>query len=112
MQLKGGMPVAQVRDMTVQKRENDLVLATFGRGFYVLDDYSRAARASRRRRSTPTRRCCRCATPTSTARPGLAPAGTAGIGLMAGNWTAPNPPFGAVFTYSVKADRRRRKGWC
>ena len=26
--------------MAVQKRENDLVLATFGRGFYVLDDYS------------------------------------------------------------------------
>ena len=40
VQLKGGMPVAQVRDMTVQKRENDLVVATFGRGFYVLDDYS------------------------------------------------------------------------
>ena len=40
VQLKGGMPPAQVRDMTVQKRENDLVLATFGRGFYVLDDYS------------------------------------------------------------------------
>ena len=39
-QLKGGMPPAQVRDMTVQKRENDLVLATFGRGFYILDDYS------------------------------------------------------------------------
>src|SRR4029453_11043537 len=32
---------------------------------------------------------------------GLAPAGTAGIGAMSGNWTAPNPPFGAVFTYSV-----------
>ena len=39
-QLKGGLPPAQIRDMTVQKRENDLVLATFGRGFYVLDDYS------------------------------------------------------------------------
>jgi hypothetical protein len=32
---------------------------------------------------------------------GLAPAGTAGIGAMSGNWTAPNPPYGAVFTYSV-----------
>jgi len=32
---------------------------------------------------------------------GLAPAGTAGIGPMSGNWTAPNPPYGAVFTYSV-----------
>ncbi len=35
-----GLPTAQVRDMTIQKRENDLVLGTFGRGFYVLDDYS------------------------------------------------------------------------
>jgi hypothetical protein len=32
---------------------------------------------------------------------GLAPAGTAGIGSMSGNWTAANPPYGAVFTYSV-----------
>jgi len=32
---------------------------------------------------------------------GLAPAGTAGIGPMSGNWTAANPPYGAVFTYSV-----------
>jgi hypothetical protein len=40
VQLKGGLPTIQVRDMAVQKRENDLVLGTFGRGFYVLDDYS------------------------------------------------------------------------
>jgi hypothetical protein len=39
-QLKGGLPTIQVRDITIQQRENDLVLATFGRGFYVLDDYS------------------------------------------------------------------------
>ena len=38
--LKGGLPSIQVRDMQVQKRETDLVIATFGRGFYVLDDYS------------------------------------------------------------------------
>jgi hypothetical protein len=31
----------------------------------------------------------------------MAPAGTAGIGPLAGNWVAPNPAFGAVFTYSV-----------
>jgi photosystem II stability/assembly factor-like uncharacterized protein len=40
VQLKGGLPTAQVRDLAIQKRENDLVLATFGRGFFVLDDYS------------------------------------------------------------------------
>ncbi|MGB0403618.1 MAG: VPS10 domain-containing protein [Salibacteraceae bacterium] len=39
-QLKSGIPTVAVRDMEIQKRENDLVLATFGRGFYVLDNYS------------------------------------------------------------------------
>ncbi len=40
VQLKNGIPPIQVKDLTIQKRENDLVVATFGRGFYVLDDYS------------------------------------------------------------------------
>ncbi|MCB1582683.1 MAG: hypothetical protein KDI92_06450 [Xanthomonadales bacterium] len=38
--LNGGMPTIAIRDLAIQKRENDLVAATFGRGFYVLDDYS------------------------------------------------------------------------
>ncbi len=38
--LKSGLPTINVRDMMIQERENDLVLGTFGRGFYVLDDYS------------------------------------------------------------------------
>ena len=38
--LSAGLPTIAVKDMAIQKRENDLVLATFGRGFYVLDDYS------------------------------------------------------------------------
>ena len=39
-QLKAGVPTIAVRDLAIQKRENDLVLGTFGRGFFVLDDYS------------------------------------------------------------------------
>ncbi len=35
-----GLPTIPVRDLAIQTRENDLVAATFGRGFYVLDDYS------------------------------------------------------------------------
>lgn len=38
--LKGGLPTIPVRDIAIQERENDLVIATFGRGFYILDDYS------------------------------------------------------------------------
>lgn len=39
-QLKNGLPTIPVRDIAIQKRECDLVLATFGRGFYILDDYA------------------------------------------------------------------------
>jgi photosystem II stability/assembly factor-like uncharacterized protein len=100
IQLKGGMPPAQIRDMTVQKRENDLVLATFGRGFFILDDYS----------------ALRDITPAALAEDarlfplrdaaiynilGLAPAGSAGLSPLSGLWRAENPPFGAVFTYHV-----------
>jgi photosystem II stability/assembly factor-like uncharacterized protein len=35
-----GMPTISVRDLAIQKRENDLVAATFGRSYYILDDYS------------------------------------------------------------------------
>src|SRR6202022_4309757 len=38
VRLKGGLPTIAVRDMVLQTRESDLVIATFGRGFYVLDD--------------------------------------------------------------------------
>lgn len=38
--LGGGLPTVMVRDIAIQEREDDLVLGTFGRGFYVLDDYS------------------------------------------------------------------------
>ncbi|MHC1777794.1 MAG: hypothetical protein AB9834_20510 [Lentimicrobium sp.] len=39
-QLKNGLPTIAVRDIVIQQRENDLVLATFGRGFYILENYS------------------------------------------------------------------------
>lgn len=38
--LANGLPTIAVRDIAIQERENDLVLGTFGRGFYVMDDYS------------------------------------------------------------------------
>lgn len=38
--LSNGLPTTMVRDIAIQQDEDDIVLATFGRGFYVLDDYS------------------------------------------------------------------------
>jgi len=40
VKLSNGMPSIPVRDIAIQKRESDLALATFGRGFYIMDDYS------------------------------------------------------------------------
>ncbi len=39
-QVKGGFPTISVRDIEIQRRESDLVIGTFGRGVYILDDYS------------------------------------------------------------------------
>ncbi|MEM9918281.1 MAG: glycosyl hydrolase, partial [Bacteroidota bacterium] len=38
--LKGNVPTISFRDLAIQRRENDLIGASFGRGFFVLDDYS------------------------------------------------------------------------
>ena len=39
-QIKSGVPTIAVRDLAIHPVENDLILGTFGRGFYILDDYS------------------------------------------------------------------------
>ena len=39
VQMKQGLPTIPVRDLEIQERESDLVLATFGRGFYIVDQY-------------------------------------------------------------------------
>ncbi len=69
------------------------MLGTFGRGFYVLDDYSPlrevTARRWRARRSSS-----RCASAYAFDELGYPQAAW-------GNYTTPNPPNGAVFTYEV-----------
>ena len=40
VKLKGGVPTISFRDITIQRREDDLVGASFGRGFFILDDIS------------------------------------------------------------------------
>jgi photosystem II stability/assembly factor-like uncharacterized protein len=94
VQLKGGMPTIQVRDMAVQKRESDLVLGTFGRGFFVLDDYSPLRDINDRTLAEDARLFrLRDTYYFRTIAEGQASEAT---------WTAPNPPVGAVFTYYVK----------
>jgi photosystem II stability/assembly factor-like uncharacterized protein len=99
--LKGGLPTIAVRDMAIQKRESDLVLGTFGRGFYVLDDYSplrfgvpeAAGDGAPAARLYPVKDAWRYV---ERSRLG----GRDGRGAQgASYYAAPNPPFGAVFTY-------------
>jgi len=40
IKMKSGLPTICVKDIDIQRRENDVVLGTFGRSFYVLDDYT------------------------------------------------------------------------
>ena len=40
VELDGGIPTISTRDVKIQRRENDLVAGTFGRGIYILDDYA------------------------------------------------------------------------
>ncbi len=40
IKMSAGLPTIAVRDIDLQKDENDIAIATFGRSFYILDDYS------------------------------------------------------------------------
>jgi len=86
-----------VRDLVIQERENDLVMATFGRGFYVLDNYAplRAMTAEvfqKEAQIFATRAAMIEVPDTSKTR------GSQGEQF----WTGENPPAGAVVTYWIK----------
>ena len=90
IELAGGLPTIQARDLHVQRREHDLVVGTFGRGVYILDDYS----------------ALREIAPAAQAgRPRLLPLRDAYVyeelaleQAAWGNVATPNPPAGATFT--------------
>lgn len=96
LRLRGGLPTIPVKDLVIQKRENDLVVGTFGRGIYILDDYS-ALRA-------PTPALQEKEAALLPVKPALAYIQTqGGTGAQGENYyTAPNPPYGATFTYLLK----------
>jgi photosystem II stability/assembly factor-like uncharacterized protein len=101
VRMKGGLPTIAVRDLDVQRRENDLALGTFGRGFYILDDYTPLRGLDEETLDTeaalfPVRDALRYV---EISRLGLLPLDKGFQGDT--YYTAPNPPFGAVFTYHL-----------
>ncbi len=108
VELTGDIPTISFRDVAIQRRENDLVLASFGRGFYVLDDYS----------------SLRDITAKSLQNEALLfmprkawwyiPQGPISRFALKGSqgasyYSAPNPDFGAVFTYYLKDNLKTAK---
>ena len=101
-QLKGGLPTISFRDLAIQKRENDLVAASFGRGFYILDDYSPLRDISEANMSAEAHLF-----PVKDAlwyipRPVLSFGGKGSQG--ASHFLAPNPDFGAIITCHLSQD--------
>ncbi|TKD59143.1 glycosyl hydrolase [Flavobacterium sp. ASW18X] len=100
--LKDGMPTIPIRDITIQRRENDLVAGSFGRGIFILDDI------------TPFRDF---ATQTKIKEARLFPVKTAKWYRQASRvgsqgdaeWIAKNPEFGANFTYYLADNYKSKK---
>jgi photosystem II stability/assembly factor-like uncharacterized protein len=95
IKLTGGVPTIAFRDLQIQRRENDLVCGSFGRGIYILDDYS----------------CLRNISNEELGKEAILFQPTKAwwyipndLGVVQGSetFTAPNPPFGAVFTYYLE----------
>jgi hypothetical protein len=114
--LAGGLPNISFRDLVIQQRENDLVGATFGRSFYVLDDYTplrglTADQLESEKLLFPVRDALWYI-------PRM-PLGEMKTGSKSSQgdafFIAPNPPFGAVISYYLPEpllttkDRRRER---
>ena len=103
-----GLPTISVRDLAIQKRENDLVLATFGRSFYVLDDYSPLRDIT----DSTLEKEAHLFTPRKALQYNQVMGGTGSSG--GSSYSARNPSYGSTITYylseghsSMKSERQK-----
>jgi hypothetical protein len=90
--LKGNLPTIAVRDITIHRKTDDLVLGTFGRGIYILDDLSplRAINPKKMHEQPMLMEV----------KPAWWYVPTQELyGQGNAEYAAENPPFGAIFTY-------------
>jgi len=106
--LEGGVPTISFRDIAIHKRENDLVAASFGRGIFILDDYTALRGVSDEQLM---------------AEATLFPARKAWWyiprsdisfdeekgSMGASHFVAPNPDFGAIFTYYLRDELKTQE---
>ena len=97
-----GTPTISFRDITIQKSENDLVAASFGRGFFILDDYSALRDFTEDNLSKQGK--------LFTPRPAKWYVPRSSIGNTGADYYfAKNPTFGAEFTYHMAEDFKTKK---
>jgi len=103
-ELGSGLPSVAVRDITIQERENDLVIATFGRGFYIMDDYTPLREVAKEKALLEK---AAYIFPVKDALMYIRDGGKYGQGSTL--YKSDNPDFGATFTYYVKEVPKTRK---
>lgn len=101
-QLKGGLPVISFRDIAIQRREDDLVGGSFGRGIFILDDLG------------PIREFNSAMLNGKPSLFDVKPAyryiqKDALYGQGATEYAAENPPYGAIFTYFLPERYKSKK---
>jgi hypothetical protein len=102
----GGLPTIAIRDIEIQRTENDLVLASFGRGFYILDDYSPLRSID----EELLKKDAIMPIKTGLIYAMATPLGVSGKGFQGTNFfTAPNPEYGVAITYHLKDDLKTKK---
>lgn len=95
--LKAGLPTTSVRDITIHG--DDLVIATHGRGFWILDDIEPLRQLSLN--PSPKTRLFALAVAIRTR-----PSGFTGTPKPKDEPTAANPPFGAYIDYALATDAK------
>jgi len=107
MQMRNGMPVIAVRDLEIQREWDDLVVGTFGRGMYILDNYDPIRHINKDLLKEDAK-----ILPIKKGLVYIQAAPMSGRGAAfqgAGYFTAPNPEFGVTFTYWVKDSLKTKK---
>jgi hypothetical protein len=97
IKIRNGMPPIPIRDLEIQKRESDLAAASFGRGFFVLDDYSALRQLTQEVLQSEG----------ALFAPGRKARLFDEIGYyraQGDNLASPNPPFGAILSYFLRQD--------
>ena len=107
IQLSNGIPPTCVTDMEIQESENDLVVSTFGRGVYILDDYTPLRYMSKETLKKEAE-----IFPIKDALMFIQanPLGFRGEAFQGASFfSTPNPDVGAVFTYYLKNEIKSLK---